>query len=67
MKSGFEAKSGKVLVKINPKFFRPGEVELLQGDYSKAKEELGWIPKIKFKELVEIMVQSDLERMKKSK
>ena len=64
---GFEAKSGKVLVKINPKFFRPGEVELLQGDYSKAKEELGWIPKIKFKELVEIMVQSDLEQMKKSK
>jgi GDPmannose 4,6-dehydratase len=61
---GVDAASGKTLVKINPKFFRPGEVEQLLGDYSKAKKELGWEPKVKFKELVGIMVQRDLERIK---
>ena len=64
---GINSKSGKVLVKINPKFFRPGEVDLLLGDYSKAKKELGWEPKVKFKELVEIMVQRDVERVKQSR
>ncbi|HOT47412.1 MAG TPA: GDP-mannose 4,6-dehydratase, partial [Spirochaetota bacterium] len=54
------------LVKINPRFFRPGEVDQLLGDYSLAKKELGWEPKVKFKELVEIMVQRDLERVKQS-
>jgi GDPmannose 4,6-dehydratase len=63
---GIDAKSGKTLVKINPKFFRPGEVDQLLGDYSKVKKELGWEPKVKFKELVEIMVQRDLERVKQS-
>jgi GDPmannose 4,6-dehydratase len=61
---GVDAKSGKTLVKINPRFFRPGEVDQLLGDYSKAKKELGWEPKVKFKELVGIMVQRDLERIK---
>jgi GDPmannose 4,6-dehydratase len=59
---GIDAASGKPLVKINPKFFRPGEVDLLIGDYSLAKQTFGWEPKVKFKELVEIMVQRDLER-----
>ncbi len=61
---GLNADSGKTLVKINSKFFRPGEVDLLIGDYSLAKKTFGWDPKVKFKELVEIMVQRDLERNK---
>ncbi len=64
--TGIDAKSGKTLVRINPRFFRPGEVDQLLGDYSLAKKELGWEPKVKFKELVEIMVQRDLEREKQS-
>ncbi|HNW30296.1 MAG TPA: GDP-mannose 4,6-dehydratase, partial [Spirochaetota bacterium] len=64
--TGIDSKSGKTVVKINPKFFRPGEVDQLLGDYSLAKKELGWEPKVKFKELVEIMVQRDLERVKHS-
>lgn len=52
---------GKVVVKINPKFYRPAEVDLLLGDYSEAKKELGWKPKITFKELVRLMVKNDLK------
>ena len=48
-------------VEIHPRYFRPAEVEVLQGDYTKAKEKLGWQPKIKFKELVKIMVDADLK------
>jgi GDPmannose 4,6-dehydratase len=62
---GKDAKSGKTLVKINPKFFRPAEVELLVGDSSKAKAKLGWTPKVKFNELVEIMLKRDIERVGK--
>jgi GDPmannose 4,6-dehydratase len=57
-------------VKIDPQYFRPTEVELLQGDASKAKEKLGWEPRVTFKELVRIMVDADmreLEEMKNSK
>lgn len=49
-------------VEIDPRYFRPTEVEVLVGDASKAKRKLGWEPKIKFKELVRIMVDADLER-----
>jgi len=52
-------------VKTDPKFLRPAEVDLLVGDYSKAKKELGWEPKVKFKELIEMMVDADLEKHKK--
>jgi GDPmannose 4,6-dehydratase len=48
-------------VEIDKKYFRPTEVELLIGDYSKAKEKLGWEPKTKFKELVKIMVDADIK------
>jgi len=64
---GIDTQTGKTLVRINPKFFRPGEVEQLLGDYSLAKKELGWEPKVKFKELVQIMVQRDLERVQQSR
>jgi GDPmannose 4,6-dehydratase len=48
-------------VKIDPRYFRPAEVETLLGDASKARRELGWEPKISFKELVGLMVESDLK------
>jgi GDPmannose 4,6-dehydratase len=57
---GLDAKSGKVLVEIDPRFFRPTEVEILIGDPTKAREKLGWQPKIMFEQLVREMVQSDL-------
>ena len=52
-------------VVVDQKFYRPAEVELLISDPSKAREELGWERKVSFKELVEMMVQSDLERLSK--
>jgi len=58
---GIDQASGKVLVEISPQFFRPSEVDLLIGDYSKAKKELGWAPKTSLKELVQMMVRADLE------
>ncbi|NCN10786.1 MAG: GDP-mannose 4,6-dehydratase [Leptospira sp.] len=59
---GLDRKTGKVLVEINPKYFRPTEVELLIGNPLKAKEKLGWEPKVKFKELVKIMMEADLKK-----
>ena len=52
--------SGRTLVRIDPRYFRPTEVETLLGDPSKARRELGWIPKIDFPELVREMVEADL-------
>jgi len=52
------------LVKINPKFYRPAEVDTLLGDPTLAKRELGWSPKVGFKELVKIMTESDLNKLK---
>jgi GDPmannose 4,6-dehydratase len=48
-------------VEIDPVYFRPTEVEALKADSSKAKRELGWAPKVSFKDLVKIMVDADLE------
>ena len=62
---GYDKKTGQLLVKVNPKYFRPTEVDILVGDYSKAKKKLGWEPKVKFKELVRIMVEADLKRLQK--
>lgn len=58
---GVDAKTGKEIVCIDPKYFRPTEVDLLMGDYSKAKQKLGWEPKVKFKELVKIMAEADYQ------
>jgi GDPmannose 4,6-dehydratase len=52
---GYDWNTKKVVIKVNPKYFRPSEVETLLGDASKAKEKLGWEPKISFKQLVEDM------------
>jgi GDPmannose 4,6-dehydratase len=51
--------NGKVIIKVDPRYFRPTEVETLLGDPSKAKEKLGWTPKISFEELVAEMVRED--------
>jgi GDPmannose 4,6-dehydratase len=59
---GLCAKTGKTLVQINPAFFRPAEVELLIGDASKAKTELGWEPKIGLDALCKSMVEADVRR-----
>ncbi|MFC1601945.1 GDP-mannose 4,6-dehydratase [Pseudomonadota bacterium] len=58
-------KPGDVIVKVDPRYYRPTEVETLLGDPSKAKEKLGWVPKIEFKELVAEMAREDLELAKK--
>jgi GDPmannose 4,6-dehydratase len=57
---GIDKKTGKVFIEVDPKYFRPTEVESLVGDASKAKKKLGWKPKVKFKKLVKIMVEADL-------
>jgi GDPmannose 4,6-dehydratase len=59
--------NGKKVVGINPRYFRPTEVELLIGDYAKAKRDLGWEPKTKFEDLVKIMIKSDYEKLKDRK
>ncbi|SIT50125.1 GDP-D-mannose dehydratase, NAD(P)-binding [Paraburkholderia piptadeniae] len=61
---GLDASSGKVLVRVNPKFHRPAEVDLLIGNAAKAKEKLGWEPKTTLEELCKLMVESDLQRNK---
>lgn len=61
------SKTGEVLVEVDPRYFRPTEVELLLGDPSKAKANLGWIARTTFEELVKEMVASDLERFRKER
>ena len=56
--------TGKTVVKVNPKFYRPAEVELLIGDPSKAKRDLGWEPKATLEELCLMMVEADVRRNK---
>jgi GDPmannose 4,6-dehydratase len=58
---GLDARSGRILVKIDPRYFRPTEVDLLIGDSTKAREKLGWRHKVSFDALVAEMVQADLE------
>jgi GDPmannose 4,6-dehydratase len=64
---GINKASGEVIIQIDPRYFRPTEVELLVGDPSKAHKELGWKHHCSFKTLVEEMVESDLELFKKDK
>ncbi len=58
---GINANTGEVLIAVDPKYFRPTEVEFLQGDATKAQEKLGWKPRTSFNELVTMMVQEDLK------
>ena len=58
---GIDTKSGRVVIRIDPRYFRPTEVESLLGDASKARDKLGWVPEIDFQTLVNEMVAEDLE------
>jgi len=60
---GMNNNNGEIIIEIDPRYFRPLEVESLLGDYSKAKEKLSWEPRVKFKELVKIMVKADMEKV----
>ncbi len=62
---GIDKQSGRTLVEIDKEYFRPTEVEMLIGDYSKAKRILDWQPTVTFKELVKLMVKADWETIKK--
>jgi GDPmannose 4,6-dehydratase len=57
---GIDIKNGRQLIQVDKRYFRPTEVDYLEGDFSKAKERLKWSPKISFKEMVSEMVQSDI-------
>ena len=61
----FDKATGKTIVKVNPKFFRPAEVDILLGNPAKAEEKLGWKREISFSELVERMVKNDLALVEK--
>jgi GDPmannose 4,6-dehydratase len=61
--TGKDTKTGKIVVAVDPTYYRPTEVDLLIGDATKAKVNLGWEPKVKFEELVDIMVKADLQIM----
>ena len=61
---GYDKKSGKLIVAVDPKYYRPAEVELLIGDATKAKEHLGWEAKVDLDQLVEIMMEHDLKAAK---
>ncbi len=62
--TGTETKTGKTLVRVNPAFYRPAEVELLIGDPAKAKADLGWEPEVRLEELARLMVEADMRRNK---
>lgn len=59
---GLDAKSGDVLIEVDPKFFRPAEVNSLLGNAGKARDELGWVPQVTFQQLVADMMEADLAR-----
>ncbi len=64
---GKDKNTGKILVKVNPKFYRPAEVELLLGDPSKAEKVLGWKRNVNYKQLAKMMIESDIDRLKTNK
>jgi GDPmannose 4,6-dehydratase len=64
---GIDRKTGKVIIEIDPRYFRPTEVDILLGDASKAEKILGWKPKTKFKDLVKIMIEEDMDILKNNK
>jgi len=62
---GYDRKTGKLIIEIDPRYFRPTEVDLLLGDATRAKELLGWVPKVQIEQLVEIMMKYDVEQVNK--
>ena len=61
---GYDIKTKKTLIKIDPNYYRPNEIYNLRGDYSKAKKILGWKPKTSFDTMIKEMVYSDLKNIK---
>jgi GDPmannose 4,6-dehydratase len=64
---GIDAKTGRIVLEVDPKYFRPAEVDLLLGDPTKARTKLGWQPKVDFEGLVNMMVDTDLELAEREK
>ncbi|MFN7710406.1 MAG: GDP-mannose 4,6-dehydratase [Holosporales bacterium] len=64
---GRDTKTGEILVKINPRFYRPAEVELLIGNPQKAEKALGWQPKTTLEELCQMMVEADIRRVRENR
>ena len=64
---GIDKKTRKTIIKVNPKYFRPAEVELLLGNPTKAKQKLGWEAKTKFSDLAKLMTKADYELLKSGK
>jgi len=64
---GIDRATGKTLIEVDPRYFRPAEVDLLLGDSSRARKELGWMPHYDLKALVEEMVAEDWKRAKKER
>ena len=60
---GYNSLDKKILIRIDPKYFRPTEIDELRGDSRKARKELKWKPSIKFKDLVKKMVASDIKKI----
>ncbi|MEG3085489.1 GDP-mannose 4,6-dehydratase [Sphingomonas sp. PB2P12] len=60
--TGIDRKTGKMLVRVNPAFYRPSEVDLLIGDPGKAERELGWKPEVQLEELARLMMEADMRR-----
>jgi GDPmannose 4,6-dehydratase len=64
---GIDTATGKVIVSVDPRYFRPTEVETLLGSPEKAKTKLGWVPKITVEEMAKEMVESDLAEARRDK
>lgn len=62
---GYDAENGRLLVDVNPEFYRPAEVEFLWGNCAKAEKELGWKRKVDFKKLVAMMMDADMRQIAK--
>jgi len=62
---GYDTETGQCIVAVDPRYFRPTEVETLLGDPTKAREKLGWVPKVTFDEMVHEMMENDLELAKR--
>jgi GDPmannose 4,6-dehydratase len=58
-----DARDGRVVVRVDPRYFRPTEVDVLQGDASKARTKLGWRPKVDFEALVRMMVEAEVGQL----
>ncbi len=62
MKKGYDVATGKCIIEVDPRYFRPTEVDSLFGDASKAREKLGWVPKTSFLSLVSEMMEEDMRQ-----